>query len=217
MSEFTLHTNPISPYGRAVMITLEEKGADYLLAPVPVGTLKSEPHLSRHPFGMIPALAHGDFMLYETQAILRYLDRAVPAHSLTPAHIKAAARMDQLMNINDIYLFLGFNRIVGFHRIVGPRFMGTTPDEDAITAAMPMGHTTFNELGRLLGGKAYFVGDTPSLADFMIAPQLDFLAQIPEWDALTASNANLVSWLERMKARPSMVKTSMEKLLAEAA
>ena len=39
------------------------------------GTLKQPDHMARHPFGRIPVLDHGDFRLYETQAILRYLDR----------------------------------------------------------------------------------------------------------------------------------------------
>ncbi len=46
-------------------------------------------------------LEHEGFTLYESQAILRYLDRVLPAQVLTPADPKAAARMDQAMNIND--------------------------------------------------------------------------------------------------------------------
>jgi glutathione S-transferase len=33
MSEFVIHTIPGSPFGRSVLIALEEKGADYRLAP----------------------------------------------------------------------------------------------------------------------------------------------------------------------------------------
>ena len=75
MSDFVIHSIPGSPFGRAVLATLEEKGARYRFAAVHPGTLKAEPHLSRHPFGKVPVLEHGDFKLYETQAILRYLDR----------------------------------------------------------------------------------------------------------------------------------------------
>jgi glutathione S-transferase len=48
---------------------------------------------------------HGDFRLYESQAILRYIDRVFAGTPLTPANPRAAARMDQAMNINDWYLF----------------------------------------------------------------------------------------------------------------
>ena len=78
MSEFIVHSVAGSPYGRAVFATLEEKGARYRLAPVQAGAFKSEPHLARHPFGRVPVLEHDGYLLYETQAILRYLDRLLP-------------------------------------------------------------------------------------------------------------------------------------------
>src|ERR1700723_1009980 len=97
MSEFVIHSIPGSPFGRAVLATLEEKGAPYRLSPVAPGTFKSPEHMARHPFGRVPVLEHDGFRLYETQAILRYLDRVVPMPALTPADPKAAALMDQAM------------------------------------------------------------------------------------------------------------------------
>ena len=107
MSEFTVYSIPGSPFGRAVLATLEEKAATYRLMPVAPGTFRSPEHLARHPFGRVPVLEHNGFSLYESQAILRYLDRALPAPALTPGDCKAAARMDQAMNVNDWYLFQG--------------------------------------------------------------------------------------------------------------
>src|SRR5215510_8831105 len=100
MSQFIVHSIPGSPYGRSVLATLAEKGASHRLVPVVPGTLKIEPHTLRHPFGRVPVLEHDGFMLYETQAIVRYLDRVLPAPPLTPADPKAAARMDQAMNVS---------------------------------------------------------------------------------------------------------------------
>jgi glutathione S-transferase len=78
MSGFTIHGSAGSPYVQAVLITLAEKGETGKLQPLEPTGLKAEPHLSRHPFGMIPVLEHGDFAFYETQAIVRYLDRLLP-------------------------------------------------------------------------------------------------------------------------------------------
>ena len=219
MSQFIVHSVPGSPFGRAVLATLEEKRAPYRLAPVAPGTTRSEPHLSRHPFGRIPVLEHDGFMLYETQAILRYLDRILPKPALTPADPKAAARMDQVMNVNDWYLFQGVGNVIGFHRIIAPRFMNAAPDEAAIAAAMPKAHQVFNELSRLLGSKSHFAGEEATLADIAVAPQIDFLAQTPEWKPLTAASPNLVSWLERMNARASFKATTWDRVaeLAKAA
>lgn len=212
MPDFIVHSIPGSPFGRAVLAILEHKGAAYRLNPVAPGTFRTEPHISRHPFGRVPVLQHGDFMLYETQAILRYLERILPEPALTPNDPKTAARMDQAMNINDWYLFLGCGNVIAFQRVVGPRLMGLTPDEAAIEAAMPRGHQVFGELSRLLGDQSYFTGEHPTLADFMLAPQLDFFAQTPEWTPLTAENTNLVQWMERMNAIPAMRATTWEKV-----
>jgi glutathione S-transferase len=216
MSEFVVHSHPGSPFGRAVMATLEEKEAPFRLARL---APKSPEHLALHPFGRIPIFDHDGFRLYETQAILRYLDRVLPNPALTPSDPKSAARMDQLMNINDWYLFQGVGNVIIFHRVVGPKVMGTTPDEDAIKAAMPKAHVVFKELARLLGQQPYFVGDTITLADLMLAPAMEFFTQTPEWTALGAPHANLGAWLARMQARPSMKATTWERLatIAEAA
>ena len=219
MSGFIVYSIPGSPYGRSVFATLEEKGAEYRLSAVAPGMTKSEPHLSRHPFGRIPVLEHDGFMLYETQAILRYLDRVLPGAPLTPGEAKATARMDQVMNVCDWYLFQGVASVIGFQRIVAPRLMGLTPDEAAIAAAMPKARIVCTELARLLGSQAYFAGADLSLADLMVAPQLDFLAQTPEWLPLTAEAANLVSWLDRMNSRASFQATTWDRIaeLAKAA
>jgi len=213
MSKFIVHSHPGSPFGRAVMATLEEKGAPYRLARL---APKSAEHLALHPFGRMPVLAHKEFRLYETQAILRYLDRVLPTPPLTPADPKLAARMDQVMNINDWYLFHDVGNVVIFHRVVGPKVMGTTPDEEAIKAAMPKAHVVFDELARLLAQQIYFAGDTLSLADLMVAPAVAFFTLTPEWSVLGAPHANLVAWLARMQARPSMQATTWERLSTNA-
>jgi glutathione S-transferase len=212
MSEFTVHTIPGSPFARAVLATLEEKGASYRLAPMAPGAHKSPEHLARHPFGRVPVLEHGGFVLYETQAILRYLDRVLPAPALTPADQKRAARMDQVMNINDWYLFHGVANVIIFHRVIGPRLTGLAPDEAAIKAAMPNARVVFAELARLLGGQSYLTGDSISLADLLVAPGIAFFTATPEWAELGAPRANLVAWLERMEARPSMKATTWERV-----
>ena len=219
MSEFIVHSLPGSPFGRAVLIALEEKGARYDFRAVSPGTLRLPEHLALHPFGRVPVLQHGSFRLYETGAILRYLERQLPSPALVPFEARAAARMDQLMNINDWYLFQGAGNVIAFQRVVGPRLMGLAPDEAAIEAILPRAHTVFAELSVLLGRQPYFTGPQFTLADALIAPQLDFLSQTPEWQALTAQRGNLVEWLARVSARPSLQATTWERQaqLAQAA
>jgi glutathione S-transferase len=172
------------------------------------------PSISRgNPFGRVPVMEHGDVRLHETQAIPRYLDRALP---LTPSQPRAAGRMDQLMNVNDWSLVQGVATVIAVQRIVAPRLLGLGPDEAAIAAAMPKAHAVFDELARRLGETPVFVGDAPGLADVLLTPQLDFFSATPEWDALTAKHANLRRWLARMNARPSMAATARGRVAAMA-
>lgn len=216
MSGFIVHSIPGSPFGRSVLAALEEKGAAYRLAVPPPGGLKAAAHLARHPFGRIPVLEEDGFLLYETQAILRYLDRVLPAPALTPGDARQVARMDQVMGVNDWYLFQGVGNVIGFQRVVGPRLMGLVPDEALIAAAMPRAHAVVDELARLLGGEAHFAGSALSLADLLVFPQLEFLSMAPEWAALGGPHPNLAAWLARMAARPSMRATTWERLAERA-
>jgi glutathione S-transferase len=212
MQEFIVHSIPGSPFGRTVLAMLEEKGASYRLVPVAPGTFRSPQHLARHPFGRVPVIEHNGFSLYETQAILRYLDRVLPVPALTPADPRRVARMDQVMNVNDWYLFQGVGNVIGFQRVIGPMLMGLTPDEAVIAAAMPQARAVFEELARLLGEQPYFAGDEISLADLLVAPQIGFFTQTPEWSVLGTPHANLVAWLARMEARPSLQATTWERV-----
>jgi glutathione S-transferase len=124
--------------------------------------------------------------------------------------------MDQLMNINDWYLFQGVSDTIAFERLVGPKLRGSTPNEAVIAAAMPKAKTVFDEIARLLGAHSYLTGETLSLADIIIAPHMDFLASTPEWTPLTANHPNLQTWLTRMTARPSMTATTWPRVTAMA-
>ena len=216
MTEFVVHSIPGSPFGRSVMATLEEKGAAWRLSPVAPGTLRQSAHLERHPFGRIPVLDHGEFRLYETQAILRYLDRVLPTPPLTPTDPRSAAMMDLVMGVNDWYLFPGVCNVIVFHRVVSPRVLGGVADEAAIAAALPKARTVFDELARLLGDRPFMAGGAFSLADLHAVPQVAMMAMTPEWGSLTASNGNLVRWLARMEARASFLATTWERVAERA-
>ncbi|HEV7138076.1 MAG TPA: glutathione S-transferase family protein [Steroidobacteraceae bacterium] len=212
MSKFIVHSIPGSPFGRAVLATLVEKNASFRLAPLDPRSIKSQPYLSKHPFGRVPVLEHEGFTLYETQAILRHIDRVLPVPPMTPSDPKLAARMDQIMGINDWYLHQGVNSIIGFQRIVRPRLLGMPCDEAAVAEAMPRAQVVCAELSRLLGTSPYLAGTQLSLADMVVASQMDFLAQTPEWAALTAERPNLPAWLARIGARESFQATTWERV-----
>jgi glutathione S-transferase len=216
MSGFIVHGVPGSPYVRAALLTLEEKGAKYELAAMQLGTLKQELHLSRHPFGRIPAFEHDGWMLYETQAIMRYVDAVVPGAPLQPEEPRAAARMNQLMGVTDWYLMPQVSRTITFNRVVAPRF-GRPTDEEAVARAIPEARNCIAEIARLFDGHKWMAGDALSLADLLLAPQLSMFALAPEGAQILRDHENLRGWLQCMEARPSMQATTWDRLIERAA
>ena len=69
-----LHGPGYSTYVRTARLAFEEKGVDYDLDHFDFMDGFPDEHLARHPFGRVPTLTHGDFALYETVAICRYVD-----------------------------------------------------------------------------------------------------------------------------------------------
>ena len=216
MSEIVIYGVVGSPFVRSVEMGLKEKRAPYRLHAMSPGETKSEAYLKRQPFGRVPAFQHGDFDLYETQAVLRYIDAVFPEPSLTPADPRAAARMNQIIGINDWYLFPKAAAVVVFQRIVGPMLLNITTDEAAVAGAVPMARVCVAELDRLLGTQTFLAGETLSIADVLLAPQVDFLAATPEGRSLL-SGTRLKGWLQRMNARPSMIATQRPEPLRGAA
>jgi glutathione S-transferase len=211
----TLHGIFGSPFVRAVRIALEEKGLDWKWSPFKLGEQKQEPYLSLHPFGKIPALTDDGFALYETQAMLRYINNATPEPMLIPADRRDAARMDQLLAILDCYAWLNVARPIGFNRIIAPR-IGMTPDEQAVSEAVPHAHTTLAAIEALMPETGFMVGPALSLADIALIPHLDWLQMTPECAPIFAGHKKLTAWLAAMRGRQSVRNSAVapERLLA---
>jgi len=216
MGEFILYGVPASPYVRSAALGLEEKGVPFRVSVLAPFESRSPAHLKRHPFGRVPAFAHGEFELYETQAILRYLDRLLPAPSLTPRNPQAEARMNQLCGITDCYVMPQISVAIAFHRLVAP-MLGLPVDEAKIEASIPPAVVCLAEIARLLGDHPFLAGDALSIADLLLAPHLAFFAQTPESAAILAPHPKLTAWIDRMRARPSFLNTTAEKLAAKGA
>ncbi|MEX0643987.1 MAG: glutathione S-transferase family protein, partial [Parvularculaceae bacterium] len=209
MLELIIHTVPGSPFARATIAGLKEKRLPYRLAPLRLGDHKSAEHLKRHPFGRMPVIEHGAFTLYETQAILRYLDRLAPEPRFVPEGAEDEARMNQLIGISDWYVFNHISAPITFQRFVAPKF-GLPVDEKRIAEAIEPARACIGALEAILGDKEFLAAATLSIADIMIAAQLDLFARIDEGREMLAGAPRLISWLARLLARRSFAETSWE-------
>ena len=211
MTDFTLHGIPGSPYVRTVALALEEKRLPWRLAAVAMGAHRAPEYRALHPFHKIPTLDHGGFRLYETPAILRYLDRMADTPALVPDDARAVARMDQMISITGCYVAPRVSGPLSFQRLVAP-LIGMPVDEDAVAAAMEPAADALAEVARLLGEQPFIAGETITLADLMLAPHISFLPNFEEGRQIMAPHPNLTAWIARMEARPSMAATTWERL-----
>jgi glutathione S-transferase len=191
-----------SPYVWSARLALAEKGIAHELIEVSAAELRAEPHLSRHPFGKVPAFEHDGFALYETQAILRYIDECFPTAPLQPIELHPFARMNQIMGIHDAYLAPALIGGVLYPRIVAPR-LGLPTDEAKVAASLPQVESCLKEIARLAGSEDFLAGDMVTLADLMVATPLCYFKKFPEGRDQLGGVPALNAWLGRMEQRQS--------------
>lgn len=191
-----------STYVWSTRLALAEKGVAHDLIEVGFGAHREEPHLSRHPFAKVPAFEHDGFALYETQAILRYIDEGFPVAPLQPTDLHQFARMNQIIGIVDAYAWPAIAGAVLFNRMLAPR-LGLPVDEAAVAAALPHARLCLAEIARLQGEQPYLAGERVSLADLMAIPLLSYFSRLPEGEAALAEQPSLRPWIARMEGRQS--------------
>jgi len=202
-----LYGHPFSVYTRSARLALEEKGVPYTLEVLGPAVMKSPEHLAAHPFGKIPYLQHDGAWIYETLAILDYVDGVWGGPPLRPADPKAAARMSQIVQVVHNYVVPAWGGGIIRHRLIGPLLRGTLPDEAAIAAALPQAIHCAGVLDGLVGETAYLAADHPSLADLMLAPLCYSVSQTPEAASVLAPFPRLSGWWARMAQRSSVEAT----------
>jgi len=191
-----------STYVWSTRLALAEKGVAHELVEIPFGEHRQEPHLTRHPFAKVPAFEHDGFALYETQAILRYIDEGFPVAPLQPTDLHQFARMSQIMGIVDAYVWPSIAGGILVNRILAPR-LGLPVDEAAVAAALPRARLCLAEIARLMGDQPYLAGERVSLADLMVIPLLYYFSRLPEGEAAIAEHPSLIPWMRRMEERQS--------------
>jgi glutathione S-transferase len=199
-----LHYHPFSTYSRRVLIALMEKRISYEPVIVDMVARKHrEPaYLALNPYGRVPTLEDNGFVLFESTAILGYLEAVHPHPPLIPADHRLRALIDMHMKLCDLHM----TRPAGV--IIFPkRFMPKARwDERAISAAKAEVEKHLGILETQLRGKTYVVGEQFSLADLCYLPFLEFLPLME-----IAPPAGVAAWAARLLSRPSARETRPER------
>ena len=208
MTEVTLLGLRISVYTRIARLALAEKKVDYELEEVDIFAAEGPPedYLAIHPFGRIPCLLYGDFCLYETNAICRYIDEGFAGPELQPARPEPRARMTQIVSVLDHYGYRPMVWDVYVQRVAIPADGGLS-DEASISAALPRIEILLRQLDGWLGSGEFLVGDSITLADLHAYPMLRYFIETAEGAAMLASFPRLSGWMSRMQSRPSAMTT----------
>ena len=199
-----LHGYRYSVYLRIVRLVLAEKGAPYHHVEVnPFAADVPGDYLKLHPFGRVPTLVHDGFVLYETAAITRYIDRAFPGPPLQPSDPREAARMDQIIAVVDAYGYWPLVRQVFSHRVFRPA-SGQPADETEVVKGLAASAKVLAALEGLTAPATFLTGEKLSLADFHLAAVLAYFSAAPEASPLLARHARLAAWWGRFAVRPGM-------------
>jgi glutathione S-transferase len=160
------------------------------------GKNKEPDYLAMNPNGLVPTLVEGDFILWESNSIVRYLARAYGAGTLEPSDPKQIARASQWM---DWQL-----------SVVGPAifqaFWGLirTPAEKRDMAAIAESQRKTTEAMKMLdtqlGRTAYVAGDAFSMGDIPVGVIAYRFRQLcPE----RPNMPNLERWFAAIEKRPA--------------
>ncbi len=207
MGKPTLYGTPLSTFVRTTRMALAEKDVDYGHVDVGVldGACRQAENCARNPFGKVPVFDHDGLRLYETTAIIRYIDQAFDGPQLTPPGLHDQARMNQIIGIHDSH---GYNSLIldtvayyFFADFVGGQ------DEERLKKGKEIGSICLAEYERIMGDGPYMAGDTISLADLYIAPSYFYVSLTPAAAELLGSRDRLHAWWQRMGERASVKAT----------
>lgn len=203
MPDVTIYGPAMSTSVRTARMACVEKGVAHAREDV---DFRSAAHRSLHPFNKVPVMRHGDFVLYETGAICRYVDRAFPGPPLQPKDLQSLARMDQWMSAIMDYIYSVMIGEFIWQRLFVP-MKGGQPDEAKIEAAVPKVAHQLSVLDAALKPGPFLAGALASLADLMLFPVIVYLRATPEGGAALVKAPAVAAWFERIAARPSAAAT----------
>ena len=197
-----------SPYAWRVWLTLEHKALSYdlKLLSFDAGDLARPEFGALNPRRLLPVVVDGDFTLYESAAIVEYLEDAYPdSPRVYSEDLRERALQRRVIREVDQYFAEPMERLV-------IQLLRTPKDQQSdqeITAAWAVLQTQFAFWEDQLRGD-YLMGQV-SAADYALFPQLALALRIAQQSpGLVPSDPlgpRLRAWKARMEALPVMQKT----------
>jgi glutathione S-transferase len=203
-----------SPFAWRVMLTLEVKGLAYesKLLEFSKGEHKAPAYLVLNPRGKVPTLKDRDFVLYESLAIMSYLDRKYPDPPLFGKTPEETGLIWRALAECESYVASAGDKVVR------PIFFGKGLDRvEEIEQAAQTLRRELKMIDERLAGSHWLVGEEISAADIGLFPLVQLLLRAASKEAarpfhlgllpLAQTFPNVVSWIQRIEALPNYQRT----------
>src|SRR5437660_403408 len=188
-----------SPFAWRVHLALEHKALPYdrKILSFAAGDTRKPEFVALNPRHRVPTITDGDFTLYESSAIVEYLDEAYPGRGqpLFPGDARQKALIRRLILETDNYFWEAADRII--------RYTFFTKPEERDPAKLPeLRQAVVDEYALLTKAmRGDFLAGPLSAADFALYPPVAFMnrceTKLPDLDA----NGMLTEPLRAWKAR----------------
>jgi len=206
----TFYCGSGSPYAWRVWLALEHKGLEYELKMMSFseGDLKTPEYAAINPRRKVPAILDDGFALYESAAILEYLDEAHVERgaSLFPGGVQARAIVRRMVQEADQYIAPAMERIVD-------QVLFTAKENWNLDRIARARTALAGELGRWETSPRgdWLAGSEPSAADFTLYPLIALTQRMqrrkPDLEVEAMLGPRMRSWMQRVEALPYFRKT----------
>ena len=202
-----------SPYSWRVLLALEFKRLPYVshLLQFSKQEHKSQDMLALNPRGRVPVLKDGEYVCFESLAILYYLDLEYPQPPLFGRTPEEAGTIMRVICEYQAYIE------PQVHIITQAVFTGAALGSDTITSAMHAVASEARTIEGRLSKSAWIVGDSCSAVDLVIFPGIQLLKRALEKPRAAELSARFMPvevhypalgrWLARVAAQPGYDRT----------
>lgn len=157
------------------------------------GENRSEAHLRLHPGGKVPVIDDDGFVLFESNAIIRYLAEKSP---LYPSGLRQRAVVDQWMDFVSHHIATALGRVL-FNRVFAP-FLKVEVDERGLSEGLSFLERFLPVVDTPLKERRYLAGSELTLADFNLLSALD-PAEVAQVDL--SGYLNITRWRKDLQGR----------------
>ncbi|MCX7341127.1 MAG: glutathione S-transferase family protein [Hyphomicrobiales bacterium] len=178
--------------------TAEDLGLSYARhdAGMAFGLVNTPEYRAMNPNGLVPVINDNGFVLWESNAIVRYLAARYGAGSAWPLDPILRAASDKWMDWQTTTFYPAYH--AAFHGLV--RAPAEQRDPAAIDASRAKTETLLAMLDSHLSANAYLGGDTFGIGDLALGPSMHRWLHMP---IKREPRPSVEAWHKRIIARPS--------------